>query len=175
MPIREPFNLYSWIDENRHLLKPPVGNKNLYVESGDYIVMIVAGPNARKDYHYNETEELFFQVEGTITVRIQEDGKRRDVTIKQGEMFLLPAKVPHSPIRPEGSIGLVIERKREPHYRDGLLCFSETANAILYEEYFDLTNIEKDFLPVFKRFYSDESLRTCPVTGEVMEADERFI
>jgi 3-hydroxyanthranilate 3,4-dioxygenase len=175
MPIREPFNLYSWIDENRHLLKPPVGNKNLYVESGDYIVMIVAGPNARKDYHYNETEELFFQVEGTITVRIQEDGKRRDVTIKQGEMFLLPAKVPHSPIRPEGSIGLVIERKREPHHRDGLLWFSETANAKLYEEYFHLTNIEKDFLPVFKRFYSDESLRTCPVTGEVMEADERFI
>jgi len=175
MPIREPFNLYGWIDENRHLLKPPVGNKNLYVESGDYIVMIVAGPNARKDYHYNETEELFFQVEGTITVRIQEDGKRRDVTIKQGEMFLLPAKVPHSPIRPEGSIGLVIERKREPHHRDGLLWFSETANAKLYEEYFHLTNIEKDFLPVFKRFYSDESLRTCPVTGEVMEADERFI
>jgi len=175
MPIREPFNLYSWIDENRHLLKPPVGNKNLYVESGDYIVMIVAGPNARKDYHHNETDELFFQVEGTITVRIQEDGKRRDVTIKQGEMFLLPAKVPHSPIRPEGSIGLVIERKREPHHRDGLLWFSETANAKLYEEYFHLTNIEKDFLPVFKRFYSDESLRTCPVTGEVMEADERFI
>jgi 3-hydroxyanthranilate 3,4-dioxygenase len=175
MAIQKPFNLTAWIEENRDLLKPPVGNKNLYVESGDYIVMIVAGPNARKDYHYNETEELFFQVEGTITVRIQEDGKRRDVTIKQGEMFLLPAKVPHSPIRPEGSIGLVIERKREPHHRDGLLWFSETANAKLYEEYFHLTNIEKDFLPVFKRFYSDESLRTCPVTGEVMEADERFI
>jgi len=175
MAIREPFNLYAWIESNRHLLKPPVGNKNLYVESGDYIVMIVAGPNARKDYHYNETEELFFQVEGNITVRIQEDGKRRDVVIREGEMFLLPAKIPHSPIRPEGSIGLVIERKREPHHRDGLLWFSETANEKLYEEYFHLTNIEKDFLPVFKRFYSDEKLRTCPTTGEVMEVDERFI
>ncbi|MEC8335759.1 MAG: 3-hydroxyanthranilate 3,4-dioxygenase, partial [Bacteroidota bacterium] len=70
MAIRKPFNLTSWIEEHRDLLKPPVGNKNLYVESGDYIVMIVAGPNARKDYHYNETEELFYQLEGQITVRI---------------------------------------------------------------------------------------------------------
>ena len=175
MAVREPFNLQKWIDEHRHELKPPVGNRNLYKESGDYIVMIVAGPNARKDYHYNETEELFYQVEGDITVRIQDEGKRRDVTIKEGEMFLLPAKVPHSPIRPEGSIGLVVERKREPHHKDGLMWFSETANAKLYEEYFHLTDIEKDFLPVFRRFYADEKLRTCPETGEVMEVDERFV
>lgn len=175
MPIKPPFNLSQWIEENRHLLKPPVGNKNLYTESGDYIVMIVAGPNARKDYHYNETEELFYQVEGDITVCIQEDGKKVEVPIKEGEMFLLPAKIPHSPVRPEGSIGLVIERKREPHHKDGLIWFSDTANAKLYEEYFHLTNIEKDFLPVFRKFYGDEKLRTCPVTGEVMEADPRFV
>ncbi len=175
MAVQAPFNLQKWIDEHRHELKPPVGNRNLYKESGDYIVMIVAGPNARKDYHYNETEELFYQGEGDITVRIQDDGERKDITIKEGEMFLLPAKIPHSPIRPAGSIGLVIERKREPQHKDGLLWFSETANAKLYEEYFHLTDIEKDFLPVFKRFYSDEKLRTCPVTGEVMEVDERFV
>ena len=175
MSVRPPFNLSQWIDENRHLLKPPVGNKNLYVESGDYIVMIVAGPNARKDYHYNETEELFYQIEGDITVFIQEDGKKVEIPIKEGEMFLLPAKVPHSPVRPANSIGLVIERKRESHHQDGLLWFSDKANEKLYEEYFHLTNIEKDFLPVFKRFYSDEKLRTCPVTGEVMEVDPRFI
>jgi 3-hydroxyanthranilate 3,4-dioxygenase len=173
--IRRPFNLQKWIDDNRELLKPPVGNKNLYVESGDYIVMIVAGPNARKDYHYNETEELFYQIEGDINVRIQEDGKAVDIPIKEGEMFLLPPKVPHSPMRSEGSIGLVIERKREPHHKDGLLWFSDDANNKLYEEYFHLTNIEKDFLPVFKRFYSNEKLRTDPVTGEVMEVDPRFV
>lgn len=175
MAIRGPFNLKKWIDENRHLLKPPVGNKNLYVESGDYIVMIVGGPNARKDYHYNETEELFYQIEGDITVYIQEDGKKRAVEIKEGEMFLLPAKIPHSPSRPEGTVGLVIERKREPQHKDGLLWFSDTANAKLYEEYFHLDNIEKDFLPVFKKFYGDEKLRTCPITGEVMPIDPRFV
>lgn len=175
MAIKAPFNLFQWIEDNRDLLKPPVGNKNLYVESGDYIVMIVGGPNARKDYHYNETEELFFQLEGDITVYIQEDGKKREVKIREGEMFLLPGKIPHSPVRPAGSVGLVIERKREPHHKDGLMWFSETANAKLYEEYFHLTNIEKDFLPVFRRFYSDEKLRTCPETGEVMEVDERFV
>ena len=175
MKIKEPFNLQNWIDNNRHLLVPPVGNKNLYVESGDYIVMIVAGPNARKDYHYNETEELFYQVEGDIIVKTQQEGKLVEYKIKEGEMFLLPAKVPHSPVRPEGSIGLVIEKKRAKNHKDGLMWFSDTANALLYEEYFQLTNIEKDFLPVFKKFYSDEKLRTCPVTGEVMDVDERFI
>ena len=174
MEIKAPFNLFKWIEENRSLLKPPVGNKNLYIESGDYIVMIVGGPNARKDYHYNETEELFFQLEGDILVKTQQNGKCVDVPIKAGEMFLLPAKIPHSPIRPANSIGLVIERKRESKHKDGLMWFSEKENALLYEEYFHLTNIEKDFLPVFKKFYSDEKLRTCPISGEIMEVDPRF-
>jgi len=112
MAIARPFNLQKWIDENRHELKPPVANRNLYKDAGDYIVMIVAGPNARKDFHYNETEELFYQIEGDIVVRIQEDGQAVDIPIRQGEMFLLPARVPHSPIRSEGSIGLVVELKK---------------------------------------------------------------
>ena len=174
MNILPPFNLQEWIKNNRHLLKPPVGNKNLYVDAGDFIVMIVAGPNARKDYHYNETEELFYQIEGDITVKTQQDNKMVEVKIREGEMFLLPAKIPHSPIRPEGSIGLVIERKRNKDDKDGLMWFSDKENALLYEEYFQLTNIEKDFLPVFKKFYQSEKLRTCPISGEIMEADERY-
>tara|TARA_B100001113_G_C20674528_1_gene433644 strand:- start:10 stop:540 length:531 start_codon:yes stop_codon:yes gene_type:complete len=173
--IKAPFNLSGWIESNKHLLKPPVGNKNLYVESEDFIVMIVGGPNARKDYHYNETEELFYQIEGDIIVKTQQNGKMVEVSIKEGEMFLLPPKIPHSPIRPEGSVGLVIERKRKKEDKDGLMWFSDKENALLYEEYFHLTNIEKDFLPVFKRFYQSEKLRTCPVSGEIMEADERYI
>ena len=173
--LKAPFNLNKWISENRHLLKPPVGNKNMYVDAEDFIVMIVAGPNARKDYHYNETEELFYQIEGDIVVKTQQNGKMIEVEIKEGEMFLLPPKIPHSPVRSAGSIGLVIERKREPQHKDGLMWFSEKENALLYEDYFHLKNIEIDFLPVFKKFYGDEKLRTCPVSGEVMDVDERYI
>lgn len=175
MTIRRPFNLQKWIDEHRHELKPPVGNRNLYTESDDYIVMIVAGPNARKDYHYNETEELFYQLEGDIKVTIQEDGKAVEVPIKAGEMFLLPPKVPHNPVRSEGSIGLVIECKRTNAEKDGLLWFCEKCNNKLHETYFPLGNIEKDFLPRFKEFYSSEKMRTCTKCGHVMEADERYV
>ena len=175
MAIAKPFNLNKWIDENRHLLKPPVGNRNLYRESGDYIVMIVAGPNARKDYHYNETEELFYQLEGSIKVIIQEDGERKEMELHAGDMYLNPAKVPHSPVRSEGSIGLVIERKRAGKgFTDGLIWFCDNCNHKLYEVYFELNNIEKDFLPHFEYFYDSEALRTCEKCGTVMETDPRF-
>lgn len=174
MAIKRPFNLQKWIEDNRDLLKPPVGNKNLYADAGDYIVMIVGGPNARKDYHYNETEELFYQLEGDIEVTIQEDGKAVKVPIREGEMYLHPAKVPHSPARPANTVGLVIERKREPDHQDGLLWFCDNCNHKLHETYFHLTNIEKDFLPRFKEFFNSEKLRTCDNCGETMETDPRF-
>lgn len=175
MAISRPFNLQKWIDENRDALKPPVGNRNLYKDAGDYIVMIVAGPNARKDYHYNETEELFYQLEGDINVRIQEDGMAVDIPIREGEMFLLPAKTPHSPMRSAGSIGLVIELKRTHNEQDGLMWFCDNCNTKLHDTYFKLTNIEKDFLPRFKEFYASEEMRTCPNCKEKMVVDERFV
>ena len=171
-----PFNLKAWIDENRDLLKPPVSNKNLYVEAGDFIVMIVGGPNARKDYHYNESEELFYQIEGDITVRIQIDGEAKSVEIKEGEMFLLPSKIPHSPIRGANTIGLVIERVRKgTNLTDGLLWFCEKCNHKLKEYQFPLENIERDFLSRFNEFYSSKDMRTCKKCGHIMEADERFL
>jgi 3-hydroxyanthranilate 3,4-dioxygenase len=174
--IRRPFNLKAWIDENRDLLKPPVGNKNLYTEAGDYIVMIVGGPNARKDYHYNETEELFYQVEGDIEVGIQEDGKAVTIPIREGEMFLLPAGVPHQPRRGANTVGLVIEVKRaDREMKDGLLWFCEKCNHKLHETYFVLENIEKDFIPRFREFYGSEEMRTCKNCGHVMETDPRFV
>lgn len=175
MAIKRPFNLQQWIDDNRNLLKPPVGNKNLYTEAGDFIVMVVGGPNARKDYHYNETEELFYQLEGDITVKIQEDRKAVEVPVKAGDIYLHPAKVPHSPIRPANSVGLVIERVRTEEHTDGLLWFCDNCNNKLHETYFPLENIEKDFLPRFKAFYTSEELRSCSNCGHVMEVDERFV
>jgi 3-hydroxyanthranilate 3,4-dioxygenase len=176
MAIAAPFNLNKWIKENRDLLKPPVSNKNLYTESGDYIVMIVGGPNARKDYHYNETEELFYQLEGDIQVTIQEDGKAKKLDIKAGDMFLLPAKTPHNPVRPANSVGLVIERVRKgTNLKDGLMWFCDKCNTQLHATYFDLNNVEKDFQPRFKEFYQSEELRTCKSCKHVMEVDQRFV
>jgi 3-hydroxyanthranilate 3,4-dioxygenase len=176
MDIRMPFNLNQWIEENRHLLKPPVANKNLYPEGTDYIVMIVGGPNARKDYHYNETEELFYQLEGEALIKIQVDGKCVEVPLKAGDMYLHPAGVPHSPGRMAGGIGLVIERVRENKgYKDGLLWFCDKCNTKLHEVYFELQNIETDFLPHFKHYYASEDLRTCKSCGHTMEVDPRFV
>ena len=175
MSIKPPFNLNMWIEENRDKLKPPVGNKNLYKDSGDYIVMVVAGPNARKDYHYNETEELFYQLEGTIEIHIQEDRQKKTMKLSPGDMYLHPAKVPHSPVRHPGSLGLVIERKRaDMEVDDGLLWFCDNCNHKLYEAYFTLEDIEKDFLKHFEHFYGSEALRTCDNCGTIMETDERF-
>lgn len=175
MAVQKPFNLNKWIAENRGMLKPPVGNKNLYRDAGDYIVMIVAGPNARKDYHYNETEELFYQLEGNIEVHIQEDGVKKTMALGPGDIYLHPAKIPHSPVRMEGSIGLVIERKRAGlGLKDGLLWFCDNCNHKLYEAYFTLNDIEKDFLGHFKTFYGSLELRTCAQCGTIMPADPRF-
>ena len=176
MAIQKPFNLNQWIKDNRALLKPPVGNKNLYKEAGDYIVMIVGGPNARKDYHYNETEELFYQLEGNIQVHIQEDGVKKTMKLGPGDMYLHPAKVPHSPVRGENSIGLVIERNRKKlNVNDGLLWFCDTCNHKIHEVYFELHDVEKDFLPHFKEFYNSKEHRTCEKCGTIMETDPRFI
>lgn len=169
MAIQRPFNLKNWIEDNRHLLKPPVGNQSVYKEAGDFIVMVVGGPNSRKDFHYNESEELFYQLEGDITVRIVEDGKIQDINIKAGDMFLLPGKVPHSPQRSEGSVGLVIEKVRQGDEIDGFMWFCENCNEKLYEEHFKLTDIVKQLPPIMERFYKDEDKRTCKNCGEVMQ------
>jgi len=166
--IQRPLNFKKWIDENRHLLKPPVSNKVVY-EDTEFIVMVVGGPNSRKDYHYNESEEFFYQLEGDITVIIQEDGKAVPVPIKEGEIFLLPAKVPHSPGRPANTVGLVMERKRRADEKDGLLWFCEKCNNKLFEKYFKLTNIMTQFQETFAEFYGSEQHRTCTKCGHVME------
>lgn len=176
MAINKPFNLNNWIEQNRELLKPPVGNKNIYKESDNFIVMVVGGPNARKDYHYNETEELFYQLEGKILINIQENGKKKTVELGPGDMYLHPAKIPHSPVRSQGSIGLVVEKQRlGEEGKDGLLWFCDNCNNKLHEVYFPLTNIETDFLEHFKNFYRSEKLRTCSACSTVMPVDPKFI
>ena len=172
MPQPAAFNLQAWIDEHRHLLKPPVGNKCIVQD--DFVVMIVGGPNARTDYHFEEGPEWFYQLEGEMVLRIQEDGAARDIPIRAGEMFYLPPHVPHSPQRMPGSIGLVIERKRLAHEDDALMWFCVACNHKLYEEFFHLVDIEQDFFRVFERFYRDDVLRTCKQCGTLNPRPTRF-
>ncbi|MDQ3112052.1 MAG: 3-hydroxyanthranilate 3,4-dioxygenase [Bacteroidota bacterium] len=166
--ITRPFNFKKWIDENRHLLKPPVNNKVVYKDT-EFIVMVVGGPNSRKDFHFNESEEFFYQLEGNIKVRIQEDGKAVDVPINEGDIFLLPPNVPHNPIRGINTIGLVMERRRREGEKDGLMWFCENCNEKLYEEYFELTDIQNQFQGVFAKFYDSEELRTCKKCSHTMQ------
>lgn len=163
-----PFNFKSWIDDHRELLKPPVGNQCVY-DSEDFIVMVVGGPNSRKDYHWDEGEEFFYQLEGDIKVLVQENGEAKEVVIREGEVFMLPARLPHNPIRGANTVGLVIERKRRSDELDGLLWFCENCNNKLYEEYFVLTDIVTQFQGVFAKFYGSIDLRTCNNCGTVME------
>ncbi len=169
MKVLRPFNLNKWIDDNRHLLKPPVGNQNVYKDAGDFIVMIVGGPNSRKDFHYNESEELFYQLQGEVVVRIQEEGKIVNISIKEGDMFLLPGKTPHSPQRGANTIGLVIEKKRGDHEMDAFMWFCENCGEKLFEQFMNVSDIVTQLPPVMNAFYADEHKRTCTKCGSVME------
>jgi 3-hydroxyanthranilate 3,4-dioxygenase len=164
MALQPPFNFKRWIEEHRHLLKPPVGNQVVWKDQ-EFIVMVVGGPNARTDFHIDESEEFFYQLEGDITLRVIEDGKPRDLPIREGDIFLLPPKVPHSPQRPAGTVGLVIERRRQPHELDGFAWFCPRCDAKLYEEFLHVSNIVTQLPPVFDRFYSDAASCTCKQCG----------
>lgn len=164
-----PINLKAWIDDNRHLLKPPVGNKCVWTDR-DFIVMIVGGPNARKDYHVNQTEELFYQVEGDITLKIIENGQKRDVPIRQGELFLLPPGIPHSPQRPANTVGMVVERQRPAGTRDRLRFYCEKCGAVVHEPEFDMKDIVAQLKKIMEDYWSPANvkLRTCAKCGTVM-------
>lgn len=158
--MQKAFNFKKWIDENRHLLKPPVGNKVVWIDR-EFIVMAVGGPNSRTDFHVNQSEEFFYQLEGNMVLKlIGDDGKIEDMKISAGDVFLLPPNVPHSPQREAKSVGLVIERKRREGEIDGLQWYCERCGSKLYEEYFKLTNIETQFPEVFERYYNS-SHPTC--------------
>lgn len=168
MAALKPLNLRAWIDAHRDLLHPPVGNKVIY-DDQDFIVMAVGGPNARKDFHVDPAEELFYQLEGEMLLRVREPQGLIDVPIRSGEMLMLPARVPHSPQRPAGSVGLVVERRRRAGELDGLQWYCEHCGQLLYEEFLQLHDIERQFPPIFERFFGSLALRTCKVCHTVME------
>ncbi len=160
-------NFKEWIENNRHLLKPPVGNKMVW-QDGDFIAMVVGGPNSRKDYHINQTPEFFYQVEGDITLKVIDEGEHKDIVIKEGDIYLLPPGIPHSPRRPANTIGLVIEQKRPVDMKDGLVWHCENCNEKVHEDSFTMDNIEDDLKNIFEKFYASEDNRKCPNCGTVL-------
>ena len=145
-----------------------MGNKQVFTDS-EFIIMVVGGPNARRDFHVDPGEEFFYQLEGGITLATVQDGKRVDVPIGEGEIFLLPPDMPHSPRRPANTVGLVIERTRRPGELDGFQWYCENCGTKLYEEFIEVTNIETQLPPVFDRFFGSIAHRTCSQCGTVME------
>jgi 3-hydroxyanthranilate 3,4-dioxygenase len=166
--VTPAINFTKWISENEHLLKPPVNNKQLFTDAGDFIVMVVGGPNQRTDFHVDPYEEWFYQYRGSMHVNVvTSDGPER-VDIREGEMWLLPRNTPHSPQRPEaGSIGLVLERIREEGTLEKFQWYCPNCNALVHEVELQVRDIAADLPPVFTAFYGDEAARTCKNCGTV--------
>lgn len=162
------FDFQGWIDANRDKLKPPVGNAQIW-EDGDMMVTVVGGPNQRMDYHDDPIEEFFYQVKGDIFIRVMEEpGKPpKDIPIKEGEIFLLPKHVRHSPQRSAGSIGLVIETPRPEGAVDGIEWYCPKCHNLVFRAEIDLESIVRDLPPVFDRFYGNADLRKCQHCGEL--------
>jgi 3-hydroxyanthranilate 3,4-dioxygenase len=163
-PRPQAFNFQKWIDDNAHLLKPPVSNQRMF-EHADMIVMVVGGPNMRTDFHDDPVEEFFYQLKGDMVLRIIDDGKPKDVPIREGDVLLLPPHVRHSPQRPADTVGLVIERKRPMGEVDAFEWYCEECNALVHRREVQLMSLVDDLPPVFEEYYGDPEARVCPACG----------
>ena len=159
------FNFSEWIDRHEHLLKPPVGNRLVFTEADDLIVQVIGGPNARSDYHDDPYEEFFYQLRGDMVLRVIEEGRPRDLPIRQGEILLLPGHVRHSPQRPAGSIGLVVEKMRPANVADGFEWYCPACSTLVHRVDVNVQNIVADLPPLFDAFYA--APRKCPNCGNV--------
>ena len=170
--MKLPINFNDWINNNRHLLKPPVGNQVVYKDT-EFIIMVVGGPNTRKDYHIDIAEEFFYQLEGDMILKIIESEKFKDVPIREGDIFLLPPNIPHSPQRFTDTVGLVIERQRKTGELDGFRWYCDSCETLLYEKFIQVTDIVTQLPPLFENYWSEESNRTCRNCGEVQQPPEK--
>lgn len=172
MLARNPFKLSKWIEENAHLLKPPVANRLLFEETG-IVVQLIGGPNQRVDFHDDPVEEFFYQLRGDMVLKIAENGQIHDVPIREGDVFLIPPHMRHSPQRPvPGSIGLVVEGTRRPGDRDGFEWFCFRCGRLVHRVELEIRDIVADLPPLFGAFYADEAARTCRNCGTVHPGKE---
>ena len=162
----EAFGLWKWIEENGAAFEPPVSNKVIW-EDSQFTAMVIRGPNARRDFHIDPSDEIFFMLKGAMTLETLEDGTRRSRVVREGEMCLVPALTPHSPHRPSDTWGLVIEVKRAPTQTESLVWLCDTCDAKLHEAMMHVTDIEKELKRAIERFDANVDLRTCKRCGHV--------
>ncbi|XP_005296154.2 3-hydroxyanthranilate 3,4-dioxygenase isoform X2 [Chrysemys picta bellii] len=165
-------NVRKWIEENKAAFLPPVCNKLMHCQKLN--VMFVGGPNQRKDYHIEEGEELFYQVEGDMCLKIIENGNHRDIHIREGEMFLLPARIPHSPQRYANTVGLVIERKRLNTETDGLRYYVGESTNVLFERWFHCEDLGTQLIPIIQEFFSSTQYHTGKPNPDDLLKDTPF-
>ena len=168
MNILSTFHLKQWVDENQHLFNPPFRTNKLLVSHKDFIVMMLRGPNTRLDFHIDPGDEFFYQVEGEMELVVKPEGERRQIVkIKEGEIFLCPGGVPHSPRRFENTWGLVIERKRRSEEQEEFAWFCEQCDALVLSRVVNQGNIPAQVTAVYTEFNNDPRLRTCKSCGFV--------
>jgi 3-hydroxyanthranilate 3,4-dioxygenase len=160
------FSLWRWIEDNRHAFEPPVGNKVIW-EDSQFTAMVIRGPNARRDFHVDPSDEIFYMLKGDMVLEYMEGGSRREQVIREGELLLVPALVPHSPHRPADSWGLVVEVKRRLGESESLLWFCERCDARLHAVTMHVADIEAELKAAIERFDSSVELRTCRACGHV--------
>ncbi|MCP3902603.1 MAG: 3-hydroxyanthranilate 3,4-dioxygenase [Planctomycetes bacterium] len=168
--VLSPMNFQAWVEENKHLMKPPVGNRYLY-DGSDFFVMVIAGPNARNDFHITDSEEFFFQIKGDVVVRIREDGQIKDVPIREGETFFIPGGVPHSPQRGPNTLGMVVERRRPAGETEHVVFYCEACGELVHDMEFDCKDIVEHFAEAMEEFWADEELSTCKCGVRVIKPE----
>ncbi|CAI7666474.1 unnamed protein product [Penicillium palitans] len=168
-------NIPKWLEENSHLLQPPVNNYCVYHPStpatAGYTVMIVGGPNARTDFHINTTPEFFYQYRGSMLLKTVDNSTTppsfQDIPIHEGSIFLLPANTPHCPVRFKDTVGVVMEQPRAKDAVDAMRWYCKSCKEIVWEKKFVCVDLGTQVKAVVEEFAADEEKRKCKACGEI--------
>jgi len=165
LPHLKGFNLQNWIDENRGNW----GQRRVIWQDSDFIAFVTRGPNKRKDYHINPGDEIFYQLEGELNLHYLKEDKRDVAVLRAGDLFLLPAKIPHSPRRADGSWTFVIERRRGAEEIDRFIWPCENCGSNLYETEVRFDDPGDAVNRATNSLKSDAVLATCKKCGQVLD------
>ncbi|MBF8184504.1 3-hydroxyanthranilate 3,4-dioxygenase [Nonomuraea sp. K274] len=149
--------------------------KSLYPDS-QYEVVLVRGPNQRNDFHVEPYDELFIQLEGTIRVDTREEGAgpHRQL-VRAGELYVVPAGVAHSPLRPAGTWGLVVEIRRKPGDVEHVEWYCDRCDALIERVSMESSEMIASLGPLLDEFQASEKRRTCRKCGSVLPQPGPFV